>query len=239
VQLVDRNRRVLETRVADRGGRYGFLTTPESLHAKDVRIAIVPRASGYSFPSRVAPRAEAFVYNNLYYGDVITASENVLISFDIPMDPQKTADYQPLRDAPSLSRGVLVPILADTGFWLGVILVPLSFILDPNPFTFGTLCVFLGTASLRLFGIEQHPFGIVTDASTGKAIPFALMTLNDLTSGRRVAFTVSDERGRYFLVAPKGSYHLTVFTPSIIQPPRQSEHTVRAKRGWITERITL
>jgi hypothetical protein len=128
--------------------------------------------------------------------------------------------------------------MADAGFWLGMIMVPLSFLVNPNPFTFGTLCVFLGTASLRLFGITEHPFGTVKDAKTGAAMPFALMTLND-TAGKRIAFAVSDERGRYFMVVEKGEYTLTVFTPAAIQPPRKAMQTVRAKKGWITREIVV
>jgi hypothetical protein len=69
-------------------------------------------------------------------------------------------------------------------------------------------------------------------------MPFALITLNDLT-GKRVAFAVSDERGRYFIVAERGNYELAVFTPATIVPPRQSRITIQAKKGWITRQITL
>jgi len=238
VQLLDRNRRVLETRIADKDGRYGFLTTPESLLAEHVQISIAPSAKDYSFPSHTQATVDMFVYNNIYRGDLITVDEKTLINFDIPMDPLRPSGAPLVLKSPSIALGAATAAMADAGFWLGLIMVPLSFLVNPNPFTFGTLCLFLGTASLRLFGIAEHPFGTVTDSQTGRAMPFALMTLNDLT-GKRVAFAVSDEQGRYFIVAERGTYELVVYTPATIQPPRQSRQTVEVKKGWITRGIKI
>lgn len=238
IQLIDRNRRVLETRISDKDGRYGFLTTPESLQARNITVSIIASRAGYVFPSQTTPGIDTFVYNNLYYGDPIAVNEKTLVNFDIPMDPLKPSPSPLLAKSPSIALGASVAAIADAGFWLGIIIVPLGFIINPNPFTFGTLCLFLGTASLRLFGIAEHPFGTVVDARTGRPMPFALMTLNDLT-GKRVAFAVSDEQGRYFLVAEKGKYELVVYASASVQPPRQTKHVIEATRGWITREIKL
>jgi hypothetical protein len=64
------------------------------------------------------------------------------------------------------------------------------------------------------------------------------MTLNDAT-GKRVAFAVSDEQGRYFLVAEKGKYELVIYTSAVVQPPRQTKQTIESKKGWITREIKL
>jgi hypothetical protein len=239
VQLFDRNRRVLETRIADQHGRYGFLTTPESLSAQSVQISIAPNARGYTFPSHTEATIDTLVYNNLYHGGLLTLSDRTLVNFDIPMDPLHPMSRQPLvLKSPSIALGATVTALADAGFWLGLIMVPLNFILAPTPFTLGVVFLFLGTASLRLWGIQEHPFGIVQDAAADRPMPFALITLNDL-SGTRVAFTVSDERGRYFLVVPRGTYELTISTPATITPLRQTKQTIEAKKGWITRELTV
>lgn len=238
VQLLDRNRRVLETRIADKDGRYGFLTTPESLMAQQIQIAIAPSHQGYLFPSRIPASIDTFVYNNLYYGDLIEVNDRTLINFDIPLDPVRPSSAPLVLKSPSIALGASVAALADAGFWLGMVMVPLNFVLTPNPFTFGTMCLFLGTASLRIFGISEHPFGTVTDMTTGRAMPFALITLNDMT-GQRKAFTVSDERGRYFLVAERGTYQIAVVTPATIVPPRRAEMTIDAKKGWITQSLRI
>lgn len=238
VRLLDRNRRVLETRVADKEGRYGFLTTPESLMAQNVQISIQPNAGGYRFPALTPPSIDTFIYSHLYYGDLITVSQDTLINFDIPMDPLKPSAAPLVVKSPSIALGASVAAVADAGFWIGMVMVPLSFLASPNPFTFGTLCLFLGTASLRLFNITERPYGTVTDTMTGRPMPFTLITLNDET-GRRVAFTVSDERGRYFMLVEQGTYELTAYTSATVIPPRRTVARIDARKGWITRKLKL
>jgi hypothetical protein len=238
VQLLDRNRRVLETRIADKDGRYGFLTTPESLLAQNVQILILPIAKEYAFPSHTAATVDTFVYNNLYYGDLITVSDQKLINFDIPMDPIRPSVVPLMLKSPSIVLGASVAAIADAGFWLGLVMIPLNAIITPTPFTFGVMFLFLGTASLRIWGIREHPFGTVTDSATGRPMPFALITLNDL-AGKRAGFTVTDEQGRYFLVAERGTYELTIFTPGTVVPPRQAKQMIEARKGWITRQLKL
>jgi hypothetical protein len=238
VQLLDRTKRVLETHIADKEGRYGFLTTPESLIAQHVQILILPSANDYAFPAHTPATVDSFVYNNLYYGELITMSDQQLINFDIPMDPLHPSAAPLFVKSPSILLGASVAAIADAGFWLGLVLIPLNAILMPSPFTLGVLFLFLGTASLRIWGIQDHPFGIVTDTATGRPMSFALITLNDL-SGKRVGFTVTDEQGRYFLVADRGTYEMVVFTPATIVPARQVKQVIDASKGWITRQLKL
>lgn len=238
VQLLDRNKRVLETHIADKEGRYGFLATPESLQAQNVQISLMPTATGYAFPAHAGASVDTFVYNNLYYGDLITVSDQKLINFDIPMDPLRPSVAPLVMKSPSILLGASVAAIADAGFWLGLIMIPLNVILAPSPFTFGVLFLFLGTASLRIWGIKEHPFGTVIDTSSGRPMPFALITLSDL-SGKRIGFTVSDEQGRYFLVADRGTYEMTIFTPATVIPTRQHKQTIEARKGWITRELRV
>jgi hypothetical protein len=238
VQLVNEQKRVLETRIADRQGRYGFLTTPDSLLANKVTIAIMVSARGYAFPSRAPVTVDTFIYNNLYYGAPVTVQDKTLVNFDIPMDPLRPSHAPLVVKSPSVALGVTVAMLADAGFWLGAFVVPLNLILMPNPFTLGVLFLFLGTASLRIWGITEHPFGTIKDLTTGTAMPFALVTLNDV-SGKRVAFAVSDELGRYFMAVPRGAYELTVVTSASVTPPRQVKEHITAHKGWLTASIPI
>jgi hypothetical protein len=223
---------------ADKDGRYGFLATPESLHAQNIQITINPAAPDYRFPSHASVTVDTFVYNNLYYGDLVTVAPDTLVNFDIPMDPVNEGKTPIMATSPSIALGAAVAALADAGFWIGLIMVPLNFILVPGPFTFGTLCLFLGAASLRIWGVAQRPFGTTRDAHTGRPMPFALITLNDPT-GRRVAFAVSDEQGRWVMTAEKGTYELVAVTSATVQPPRQSRDIIKVKKGWITREIKL
>jgi len=199
-------------------------------------ISIAPFAKDYTFPSQATPTVDVLVYNNLYRGGDVVVSENRLINFDIPMDPLQKSAQSLATKSPSVALGVSVAAMADIGFWIGLLLVPLNFLVTPNPFTLGLVFVFLGLASLRIWGITEHPFGVILDQQTGKPIPFALITLND-QSGKRVAFTVSDEYGRYVMTVPKGNHEITVTAST--NPPRQRKRAITTRRGWLTQKITV
>ena len=236
VKLFGVDERLLERRVSDARGRYGFLTTPESLGESNIRVSLEATLRGYIFPSNMEQVGGMLVYGEPYRGARITAHGNSLINFDIPMDPEASVTEFKGR-APSVAAGIATAAMADAGLWIGLVAVPLAFALEPNPFTLGVTFIFAGVASLRLFGIAEHPYGTVSDA-TGQAIPFALVELHD-DSGSRVTFTISDDRGRYVLSADAGGYVLDVRTPAHVQPPRKVEQSYTVRRGWITEKITL
>ena len=237
VQLLDQQKRVLETRISDSQGRYGFLGNLDVSSLEKVEFFIVASADSYRFPSKSEPTIDAFLYSNLYFGTPILRNSSILVNFDIPLDPQQSPSST-TQKAQSIPLGLSIAALADIGFWLGLIVVPLNYFIAPNPFTMAILFVFFGTVSLRVWGVREHPFGVVLDASTGAAMPFALVALND-TEGRRVGFTVSDERGRYFLVAKRGEYQLNVSTSAMIQPTRQSTTRISVKNGWITQELKV
>jgi hypothetical protein len=236
--LLDNSRRVLETRITDKEGRYGFLTTPESLTAQHIDIQIVPQASNYIFPSREMPTIDTFIYGNIYRGGIVTVNEQTPINFDIPMDPLRQPSASFVTTSPSITFGASVAAFADAGFWLGIIMVPINFILSPTPFSFGVLMLFIGTSSLRIFGIGQRPYGVVIDMHTGRPVPFALITLNTLT-GQRKGFTVSDEYGRYFIITERGHYEISVFTPAAVMSQRKTSTIINTGKGWITRKLIL
>lgn len=239
IQLIDEHNRVLETRVADGEGKYGFLTRPESIIVeRDRTIRLSPSASGYEFPSHAVPTVDHHIYGDRYTGQRIDVRQDMLVNFDIPMDPLRRSSRPLIVKSPSVALGAYTAAVADAGFWLGLVLVPLNAILSPNPFSFGVLFLYLGTASLRIWGITERPYGVVTDAQTGRAMPFALITLDD-DGGRRVAHTVSDEHGRYFLATGRGTYTMTVHTPAPVLPPRQFREVIEARKGWITRAVKL
>lgn len=237
IRLFGMDKRVLEKRVADKGGRFGFLTTPASLSAPSVDVQLDAQASGYSFPSGRQEGAAGLLYGNIYRGGRLTIGEDALVNVDIPMDPVHPPKKALIKRSPSIAAGVATAAMADAGLWIGLAAVPLAFILNPGPFTLGVLFLYSGTASLRLFGIGEHPYGAIADKQ-GRAVPFALVTLHD-DAGDRVAYVVSDEKGRYFMAVEKGSYVMTVHTPANVKPSRQIECAITARKGWITRKIIL
>jgi len=237
VRMFGDDRRLLKKRVADGEGRFGFLASPAGLHESTLEVELVCEAPGYVFPAQEKSGNDALLYGSVYRGGSIMIKEGALVNVDIPMDARRPVSEGQKAPAPSVKAGVATAAMADSGFWIGLVAVPLAFILEPNAFSMGVLFLYAGTASLRLFGIGEHPFGTVSDEDE-HAVPFALVTLHD-DSGVRVSYAVSDERGRYFMAVEKGSYVISVHTPANVSPPRDTEKPIVARKGWVTLNLQI
>lgn len=238
VQLLDTASRVLETRIADRDGRYGFLVSPSGLQAQTISVRIMPVVQGYTFPSVlvVAGAADSLVYDRVYTGGFLTIGPDQIVNADVPLDP--VGEQHPWTTSlPRLFGGLTTRTLG-VFFWVGCVVIPISIWLDPSRFNIGAALVFVVSNAFILFTEAYRPYGTVTDTLTGHPMPFTLITLSD-PSGRRVAFTVSDERGRYFMLAEQGTYELTAYTSAAVIPPRQGRFPLISHRGWITRPLAF
>ncbi len=238
VKLLDEHSRILESKIADKEGRFGFLISSKSLVGEGMKIQIVAEKKTYSFPStKVKPPKDTVLYDNVYTGGIITIQVDKAANFDLPMDPEKV-ELKEVAKIPARKFHNLYTKIIDYSFWLGFIMAPLGYLSDPNLFSFIILILFLMLAFFRVFGLKERPYGLVVDVENKNPIPFALITLNDKL-GHRKGFTVSDERGRYFLITSKGDFNLNIFTPADVQPPRSIVKEIEAKKGWIAEEIKL
>jgi hypothetical protein len=243
LQLIDLSGRVLETRFADRDGRYGFLVSPKSLHGGSLNVRIVASKDGYQFPSRITALDNDFiVYDHLYRGEQFEVGAKSVLNFNIPMDP--VAEHKRIWSAWGMGLlGGLTDRLLNLAFIAGLFLVPLNYIWYPTVTNLVIAIVFFVANGLRIF-VLHRPYGIIRDAATGRPMAFALVTLNDL-SGKRLAFAVSDERGRYFLPAERGAeYILTVHTPANVVPSRSTDEHISprsytSRRAWVTLNMSV
>ena len=238
VKLMDEHSRVLETKIADKEGRFGFLVSAQTLTEEGVKIQLSAEKKGYRFPSgRVTPPKDTILYDNVYVGGIKVIQTKEAANFDLPLDPEKT-ELKEVIKAPARKMHNFLARLADIGFWFGLVTAPLAYLSDPNLFSFIILILFLVLAFFRVFGLKERPYGLIVNQETKNPMSFALITLNDKL-GHRKGFTVSDEQGRYFLVTEKGDYDLNVFTPANVQPPRTVKKELYTKKGWITEEVNL
>jgi hypothetical protein len=239
-ELLDAAGRVLETRYADRDGRYGFLLSPSQLHGEEhVQVSIRAEKPGYRFPSqRTGPGTDYFVYDRLYQGGAITVRPDSVLNFNIPVDPVGSAVRAGLSGFGFSLTGPLANRLLNIGFYAGLALVPLNLYLQPNAKNLIILIVFFAANLFRLLA-HYRPYGRTVDAATGEPMPFALIVLNEL-DGRRAAFAVSDEYGRYILSAEKEhEYELVAHTPANVMPQRETRERIRLKSGWMTSTVKV
>ncbi len=237
VDLRDQSNRILETRYADRFGRYGFLTAPSSLHQKAVQVALNPRSPQYRFPSQIVTTDPDFiVYDHVYKGGLLTITKDVLVNYNIPLDARARATKTPSLTGSFLSRSLTT--LLNAGFWIGVVTTPLNVLLFPSALSISVFVFFVLANGFRISLDLYRPYGLVYDATTHKPLSYALVTLTK-PNGDRASFAVSDEQGRYFLIADPGTYTLSIFTPAQTQPPRSQQLPLTTKKGWIREKVQV
>lgn len=238
VELRDESQRPLESQITDRFGRYEFLgrvaTSPDlSCFAK-----LFVAAPGFVFPSAHDSVMRSAIFGAPYRGEQFVLASGEAINYDIPLDSKGSEIARTRSAIPAIQKGALVALVADGSLLLGLLSIPLSFVIMPGFFTAGLVFVFAGLVSLRIWGFIGAPFGLIVDVHTGLGLPYALITLHT-TQGTRVGYAVSDEQGRYILMCQKGRFEIRVSTPSDVLPQRQVAVNIQSSKGWITEKVAL
>lgn len=237
VELLNSSYRLLESQITDLNGRYGFLVTPESAEQKTAEIQLQVRKDGYVFPAKdITPPTDTVLYNNVYIGGLAKVDIEALAGFDLPMDNLEPKTPQAAGKKSITKIHNAITNLLNVGFYLGLVTVPLSYVLTPSNLNLAIMAGFLVVNIPRLIGIAQRQFGMAVDSSTDTPMPFSLITLND-KDGKRIGFTVSDERGRYSLLVPEGYYTIVAYTPATIFPTRSFSEQFYAKKGWIKKEL--
>ena len=237
VEILNKESRKLESVVADSNGRYGFLISNQIY--KHFVIQLRASQNNYTFPSQQQPgMSEQIAYPNIYRGGLVNAVEG-LNNFDLPMDPVgKPLTHNFYPNITSMKLNNILTETADVFFVVGAIFGIINFIINPNSFNFVFLIAILLTYVLRTFGFKLKSFGLTKDKDTSQAMPFSLVALHDL-SGERAGFTVSDDRGRYFLLTSKGKHVIKAYTPSYISPMRTRDIPISTSKGWVSQEIRL
>lgn len=243
VQILDEANRVLETRFADRDGRYGFLLSVSGTQEAVRRVKLVATRNGFTFPSQMTRHgADYLVYEHPYFGDVIEVAGNTALTYDIPMDPVAVPG-KPARPPFAAVISKSWETVLNIGFYAGLVLVPWNMIMHPTTANFVIGGVFFSANAFRIFKLYR-PYGHVKDVAIGGTVPFSLVTLHDET-GKRLSFSVSDEEGRYFLSTPgERDYQMRVHTPANMIPPRTATEEIfrdskEIKQGWITKEMKV
>jgi hypothetical protein len=239
VDILSTEKRRLESTITDAQGRYGFLVSGEALSSHGRQIALAAHQSNYTFPSAEHPTAnEQILYPHIYQGGLVYEND-LTANFDLPMDPLKhLRNPLPYFGILSIGANNILTSLSNVLFFAGMVFGLTSYALDPRPVNLIPVAIILFTAILRAIGFKLKSFGLVKDKATGAPLPFSLVALYN-RNGERVNFTVSDEKGRYFLLAPKGKYTLRVYTPANVSPVRQIEKNMSLNKGWLSEPVAI
>ncbi len=240
VQILNKENRVLETKITDRNGRYNFLATTETISSTMLEFSLRVIKDGYIFPAQhVHGQTDTILYDHVYLGGFVSRRPDETVNFDIPIDPLVLSAVAVQTKLPAMRLHNILVMSADIAFWVALVILPLTALFHPTPFNLSMLVLFAIVNGLRIIGdLRERPYGIVYDAIAGHPMSYALVTLKD-AAGVRKGFAVSDESGRYILLTEKGVFDLDAVTPADIQPQRSTRESVSAKRGWVAQQVSL
>ncbi|MBY0376804.1 carboxypeptidase-like regulatory domain-containing protein, partial [Patescibacteria group bacterium] len=238
VEILNSESRKLESVITDQTGRYGFLIGEEQI-SREQSLQIRAYQKNYNFPSiaEVSP-VEKMMYPNIYKGGPINDVKN-LTNYDLPLDPVANRTTKNFYfGITSIGLNNTITKVANVLFAFGVLLGLATFVLSPTLPAGILILVILVTYILRTSGLKLKSFGLTKDKESHTFLPFGFIALHDQT-GRRVSFTVSDNKGRYFLLTQSGQYLLKAYTPAHIIPTRTTEIPVFTQKGWISKEVSI
>lgn len=194
--------RVRETGVTDSQGRFGFLSGKGRY-----RLTVVK--PGYQFPSSkitLDKKGSDGYFANVYLGGSVSI-KGVFLGKNIPLDPkiQAPAGYYLLflRYLRFFER-IRIPLLI-----LGTILALVNLYLFHSILDFIILSLYL---LLWVFEILERrkvkPYGEVLGEG-GEALDLAVVRFFKEKDNKLAATTVTDKKGRFFVLLPEGDFYLT------------------------------
>ncbi len=200
VKIIDKETGISkETKITDSLGSYYFLVSPGT-------YALDPEKKEFSEFTNNDLSAFPVWTEKTYQYQPLEFKEYAKVDADIPM---KLVDgnFSPLpkKGFWKFMFGII--------FWTGLFLNLAIFAITPGVFNALMIFVYLVLEVIRRFGKGKSKWGTVVDEN-GNIQSFATLKLYDALTQNLVMRTVTDEKGRYFLIANPGEYRLNVETIS-------------------------
>ncbi len=230
---------LVETRITDINGRYGFLLPKGNYY-------MTAQKTHYEFPSQKLPRQNSDgVYDNLYFGEpfsITDDSQGTVVTLNIPMD-RLAEDW---NQEEKRRRGILRMITNNTKFWstISLVLFILGFVfsafvltIDQSTWNVFVFILYVIFTILQLIGFGPVHSGVVTDKQ-GNPIPFAVVRVWNAHLGNEIAKRITNEYGQYYILIARGDYYVTID----VKNPTTGNYdriftstTIRAVQGMINE----
>ena len=195
--------------ITDLDGRFGFITLPG-------KYKIVANKTNYSFPSnKMSGLLFDEVYNNLYFGDEITVTqEGEIITKNIPMDSlsfdwNEFAKNKSNRNTFIKEKDVTWAKISKAFFWLGLVVSIIALIFAPAPYNYIITGLYLLIYILNIFGFQMKKSGVLTD-QLGIPLSFAIIRIFMDGTEMEMVKKIADKNGRYYCIIPNGTYYIKV-----------------------------
>ncbi len=219
VRLFDSaTKRLIETQVTDKNGRFSFLTTPGDY---TVTVAKLP----FLFPSSIIKGTIDNEYRNVYRQGVVSVKQaDESISMSIPLDPPAAAAANVHATTPlSFFKGFFEHF-SKVSLLLGFVLSIVLALYTPSTLNTVLLAINWVYATYQVFLMlkKEKPWGTVFDVLNFQPVPLAAISIFDAKQRRLLRTRLTDYTGRFTFLAPPGDYILTVSKESYQFPVQHS-----------------
>jgi hypothetical protein len=202
--------RILETRVTDAFGRYGFILKPGAYN-------ITVNKFGYEYPSHnLRGLSQDGKFKHLYYSGVFKVGNKVETNFNIPIDPKnKSAKIPYGQKIQRIIAIILKPLPV-----VGLLLTILSIVARPYVvWNYYVLAVYVALFIINklIIMLAPQPWVNIIDAKTKKPIQGIIVKLYEAYNKdlkKLLETKISDAKGRVDIILPKGNFILETSSQS-------------------------
>jgi hypothetical protein len=240
VTVEDASGNVVKDMFTDIDGRYGLLLSSGI-------YTISANKTNYVFPSqRLSGQHNDELYENLYFGEKFSVtSQDDVVKKDIPLDPVDFDWNEYAKNERHLTSFYYrydryIKRLLDIVFIIGFTLSTITTIFTPSIYNIVVTAVY-ALIFFILLSVHPRPYGTITSDVTGQPLPFAIIKVFSTDRDTIIGQAVSDLRGRYYCLIPKGRCYVSVeqknsdgsYTTVVDKTPMSGE------KGIIRENMTV
>ena len=232
VRLInDQTNRVVQTRVTDVHGRFGFFVTRGSY-----RVEV--RKHGFAFPAPyLISKTEDPTFGKIYNGEVITVdTESMYLIPNIGLDPQEDSRQVTQVRVDQVKKGIQAAVS-----YSGVAAAVVAFVISPTILVSLALLfhvlTFIFVRRVHMIA-KVREWGVVFDGATNVALSKAVVRIFDARYNKLLETQVTRGKGRYaFLVGPN-TYYVTYEKSGYRR--RKTDHiTIETPTGVIAKNATI
>ncbi len=195
VELIDAiDYKTKESKVTDKNGTYFFL-------AEKGKYQIKISKNGYK-NSDITEKSNFYYANTYGEKDIITLGEAGIVNKNIPLIQYEVNRWE------FLTKGVVLSIITFL-FWAGFCFNLYLVIAYPSILNSAIFAFYSFIASLKMIYVSRPTLGLVV-SKTGAPHSFASIKVTSFETKELVARTITDTKGRYFMVLDPGKYTINI-----------------------------
>ncbi|MBU0636772.1 DUF11 domain-containing protein, partial [Patescibacteria group bacterium] len=233
VRMFDKNTfHLMETRVTDRKGRFGFLVQIGNYY-------ITITKPNYVFPSQTVKGKVDGKYQDVYYGENISIqNKEDIIRINVPIDSIAKLKEEKGKGILSIAHYFLVKI--NTPLLItGIVLALVAAFITPN--THNALVVIIYSFLLYLKKLiikeERKPWGKIFDIQTKKPLSLVIVQIYKKGYATPKETQITDHTGRFGFLPEQGEYYIVVEKEGY--SPWKGENIKVGEEGFVAMDINL